>query len=230
MRFYFAAVGFAALLLQSSHPSVRAQEADPGRVHTQSGQDLGPISLRDITEAESGVRFTEAADIQRRQAQTLLDRYIEVLVLRNNAIMVLTKVMYRMTFGPASYDPAPVRLPGVANNKFLTEQGFVFDASAVKRAGLIAYEVQATKIATCFVYDAFLGDGIELTRELHGHVCYRLADRTAQALEREMLILLSRARFAKSSDASDFSVTLGIPAARIAARPGPLALMTALPD
>ena len=144
--------------------------------------------------------------------------------------MVVTKVLYRMTFGPASYDPAPLKLEFVARNKFLIQQGFVFDPSTVKRAGLIAYEVQATKTATCFVYNAFLSDGIELTRELHGYVCYRLADRTVQALEREMLVLLSRARFAKSSDASDFSVTLGIPAARIAARPGTLALMTALPD
>jgi hypothetical protein len=219
MRFWVATVGFAALLSLVPEFSASAQGTDPGRVHTQSGQDLGAINLRDITETESGVRFTEAADVQRRQAQTLLDRFVEVLVLRNNAVLVLTKVMHRMTFGPANYDPAPTSLNTIGRIAFLTEQGFVFDEHAIKRAGLIAYEVQASKTATCFVFAAFLGDGIELTRELHGYVCYRLADRTAETLEREMLILLSRARFAKSSDASDFSVTLEIPAARLAALP-----------
>jgi len=191
------------------------QAPDPPRLHTESGEDLGAINLQEITEAESGVRFTSPGDVKERKAQTFHDRQVESVVLRNNASLVLTKVMYRKTFGPANYDPAPNWLKSIAASKFLRDQGFVFDESSVKRAGRLAYEVQSSSSATCFVYTAFLGDGIELTRELHGLVCYRIRDRSAEELEREMLALLARAHFAKSSDKSDFSVTLEIPVARL---------------
>lgn len=204
-----------AFLVTGSISEARGQAPDPPRLHTQSGEDLGTLNFHEIAEADSGVRFTSPGDVKVRKAQTFSDRQVESVVLRNNASLVLTKTMYRKTFGPASYDPAPYWLKSVAEEKFLRDQGFAFDENKVGRAGRIAYEVQSSTTATCFVYTAFLGDGIELTRELHGWVCYRIGDRSAEELEREMLGLLARARFAKSSDKSDFSVTLEIPAARL---------------
>jgi hypothetical protein len=181
-------------------------------VRTQSGQDLGPLKLQDISEAESGVRFTNAEDVSRRQLAILSDRRVEGLTLRNEATLIYTRSVVRgATFGPASYDPAVSTLRSHAGTKYLDYYGFVFDENAIKRAGRLAYEVQQTRLAACFIYGAFLGDGINLTQEIHGTVCHRGGNGTAVALEREMLSLLSRARFAQASNASDFSVTFEIP-------------------
>jgi len=206
---------FTALVLLSLAAPATAQGSDPQRVRTQSGQDLGPLNLQDITEAESGVRFTNADDVSRRQQAILSDRRVEGLTLRNEATLIYTKPVSRSsTFGPANYDPAASTLKSQARTKYLDYYGFVFDERAIKRAGRVAYEIQKTKLGACFIYGAFLGDGINLTQEIHGTVCHRGGDGTAEALEREMLSLLSHARFAQPLNGSDFSVTLEIPAAQ----------------
>lgn len=212
MRCIVLAGGIAALLF-SIAPFAHAQGTDPTHVRTQSGEDLGILSLQDISEGESSVHFIQPGDVKRRQAQVLKDRRIEALILRNNASLTYTKIIIRRnTFGPASYDLAPTRLAYRAGTNYLTDHGFAFKENEIKRAGTVAYEVQASAKGTCFLYDAFLSDGIDLTQEVNGSICYRSGVRSAAQLEQEMLSLLSRARFARGSSSSDFSATLEIPA------------------
>ena len=222
-------MGAAALLLASA-ALANAQGMSPGRVYTFSGEDLGALNLQDITESDSSVRFTGAGDISRRQVSLLRDRRVELVTLRNNSSLVLTVLDRRINFGPASYDPAPGALSFLGHAKILTDLGFAFDASAVKRAGTVVYEAQTTNSATCFIYAAFLGDGIYLTRQIHGAACYLRGDRTTEEVEREMLSLLARARFARASNPSDFSVTLEIPASRLASAPIAPAIVAALSE
>jgi len=204
------------LVVLSFAGPVAVQGTDHGRAYTFSGEDLGAINLHDIMEDESSVRFASAGNVSRRQLTVLRDRRVELVTLRNGASMVVTTVLdRRVNFGPASYDPARGALNFLGRIKVLTDLGFVFDETAVKRAGRVAYEVQLSASVTCFVYDAFLGDGVNLVQQIHRAAWYAKDVRTAAELEREMLSLLALARFARASNPSDFSVTLEIPAARL---------------
>jgi hypothetical protein len=81
------------------------------------------------------------------------------------------------------------------------DRGIVFDLAGVKHAGPFAYFVQESTSSTCFVFRSFFGDTSKGRPDnigdqgSYGNVCYPSSERTAGALEAEMLALLGRVRF-----------------------------------
>src|ERR1700676_1429673 len=85
------------LLLMSSFISAHgvAQTSSDNHVRTFSGNDLGELNAKDITESESAIRFTEPGDVKTRRAAKLSDRIWERLILRNNSVLTYTKAFLR---------------------------------------------------------------------------------------------------------------------------------------
>ena len=210
-----------ALLLTVS--AAHAQAPGDGHFRTYGGIDLGAPALKDITEAESAVRFTDPADVKSRRAATLSDRTLEQLILRNDAILSYTKgFLRRQDFGPRAPGKAFAELPYLTNTQFFISRRIRYDERDAKQAGWLAYLAQSSATDTCFVFNAYLGDSLRFDQQVHGNVCFPAASRSAAQLEREMLTLLSHARFAQSMNASSFTVSLEIPETALAA-PAPAA-------
>jgi hypothetical protein len=129
----------------------------------------------------------------------------------------------REDFGNTGVEQAAAWLKNVVASKFYADRGIQYDDRQVKRAGEIAYLVQSSASATCFVYKALLGDSQRKDQDIYGGVCYDLRSRTPEALEREMLSILSRARFAQTLEKSSFTVSLQIPETQLAAATSPVA-------
>ena len=214
-----------ALLLTVS--GAHAQAPSDNHVRTLSGLDLGAANYKDITEAESAVRFTDPADVKSRRAATLNDRTLELLVLRNNAVLVYSRVyLRRQDFGPRVPGKALADLPYQLNTDFLRSRGIHYDEHDAKQAGLLAYLVQSSATDTCFVFNAYVGDAVRFDQQIRGNVCYPVASRSPAQLEKAMLVLLSRARFASAMDHDSFTVSFEFSEAVIlqppAAQPGTL--------
>jgi hypothetical protein len=205
----------AALLTVSG---AHAQTPGDNHVRTYSGLDLGAADLKDITEAESAVRFTDPGDVKSRRAATLSDRTREQLTLSNGAILIYTRLFLRgYTFGPRSPGKAFAELPYQTNTTFLRSRRIRYEEQDAKQAGALAYLVQSSATDTCFVFNAYLGNSIDFNQQVHGNVCYSVASRSAARLEREMLTLLSHARFPETMQASSFTVSFEIPETALAA-------------
>jgi hypothetical protein len=188
-----------------------AQTRLPDHWYTSGGIDLGRPDWQDITDAEGAVRFTDPQDVKLRKAAKLSDRYAEQITLRNNATLNYTRLYSsRDDFGNTGVEQAAVWLKNVVASKFYADRGIQYDDRQVKRAGELAYLVQSTGQATCFAYKALLGDSRRKDQDIYGGVCSP-SSRTATALEQEMLLLLSHARFAVSMDNSSFTASLQIP-------------------
>jgi hypothetical protein len=189
-----------------------AQILNDNHVRTPSGEDLGIPTYQDINEAESRVRFIEASDVKKRQAAKLTDRYKEFLTLKNNASLSYSKLYSnRSDFGATQPAMAMSHLTDIVNSDFYKNKGVKYDERDAKQIGMLAYLVQSSSTDTCFVFNAFLGDASTFNQQIYGGVCFRVQFRTPAALEREMLVLLSHARFAKRSDSSSFTVSFEIP-------------------
>jgi hypothetical protein len=191
MRIWLA----AAVLILSGCALPRA----PGREYTVGGQDLGSSSGRKITVAESQVSFSGENDpVRSREANSLRDRYVENLVLSNGAILGYEK-LYNSGF--TSRDTPADLVKYEVDKPRYRDRGIVFDRTGVKRAGQFFYFVQESTTSTCFVFRAFFGDTSKGRPDnigdqgSYGNVCYSSSERSAAALEAEMLALLGRVRF-----------------------------------
>lgn len=199
-------------------PSARAQTTSDTHYRTYGGNDLGTPNLTDISEAESAVRFTDPADVKSRQAGKLSDRTIEQLTLRNGATLTYNRIFLRgQDFGPRVTGKALAELPYQVNNRFLISHGIRYDEHVAKQAGLLAYLAQSSATDTCFIFNAYLGDSVHFDQQVHGRFCVPVADQSAQALERQMLTLLSHARFPQSVGDRNFTVSFEIPETALAA-------------
>ena len=209
-----------ALLLTVS--GAHAQTPGDQHIRTYGGIDLGVPALKDITEAESAVRFTDPADVKSRRAGTLSDRTLEQLILRNDAILSYSRMFLRSSdFGPRAPGKAFAELPFQTNTGFLRSRRIRYEAQDAKQAGWLAYLAQSSATDTCFVFNAYLGDSIRFDQQVHGHVCFPVASRSAAQLEQEMLTLLSHARFAQTMNASSLTVSFEIPETALAAPAAP---------
>ena len=212
----------AAIVLIAAQPAAvltaRAQASNETHYRTYGGNDLGVPNLKDISEAESAVRFTDSGDVKRRQAATLSDRTLEQLTLSNGALLTYNRIFLRLQdFGPRVVGKALAELPYQTNNRFLISRGIRYDEHDAKQAGWLAYLVQSSATDTCFIFNAYLGDSVHFDQQVHGRVCKSAASQSASQLEREMLTLLSHARFAQSVGDRSFRVSFEIPEAALIA-------------
>jgi len=212
------AAAFVLALFTAQHAP--AQTNLPGHLYTGTGADLGVPDWRDIPESESAVRFTDPQDVKSRKAAKFQDRYAENITLRNNGLLAYRRLFGRASsFGTNGIDQAAVWLRQEIETSFYAQRGIKYDERQVKRAGEVAYFVQSSPTATCFLFNALLGDGLRRDQDIGGNVCYDPKTRTAEALEREMLSILSRARFGEPSDKNSFTVSFQIPDSMIPPRP-----------
>jgi hypothetical protein len=210
--------GLALLTASLTSAAAPAQSPNDDHIRTIGGVDLGAANFKDITEADSSVRFTDSSDVKSRRAVTLSDRTYERLVLRNNAMMTYAKVFLRgQNFGPRVPSKAFAELPYSIRGDFLTSRGIKYDDHDAKQAGSLAYLVQSSSTDTCFVFNAYLGDAVSFDKQVFGNICYPVARRSVAQLEQEMLTLLSHARFPQSMDSSSFTVSFEIPQTTLAA-------------
>jgi hypothetical protein len=204
-----AAVFALTLLAAQQAP---AQTNLPGHLYTGTGIDLGAPDWRDIPESESAVRFTDPQDVKSRKAAKFQDRYAENITLRNNGLLAYRRLFGRASsFGTSGIEQAAVWLRQEVEKDFYAQRGIKYDERQVKRAGELAYFVQSSATATCFLFNALLGDGLRRDQDIGGNVCFDPKLRTAAALEQEMLSILSRARFGAPSDKNSFTVSFQIP-------------------
>jgi hypothetical protein len=82
------------------------------------------------------------------------------------------------------------------------DRGIIFDRSKVRGAGPLVYLVQSSPTHTCFIAYFVFGTGTGESRqeargdqEVSSSICYLAASKTATDLEREMVDILSRARY-----------------------------------
>lgn len=191
-----------------------AQTRLPDHWYTSGGIDLGKPDWQDIPESESLVRFTDPQDVKLRKAAKLADRYAEEITLRNNASLTYTRLFgRRQDFGTGGVDQAAAWLRYSVETKFYRDRGIEFSDRYVQKAGELAYITQSSSTDTCFIFRALLGDSVTRDQDIVGGVCYRgrVPGRSAAALEKEMLTILARARFAARSDKSSFTVSFNIP-------------------
>jgi len=183
-----------------------------GGKSTTIAESTAPTQTKDIFEGESEVRFTVSSDVKSRRARMMQDRYQETIILKNNAPMVYNRALPGgPDFGPADVKIAAQTLGEQAEIKMVKDAGVVFDASKVKTVGKLAYFVGEHQGNTCFLYSALIGDQTRANKHIRGNICYPDRARSVEALEREMLPLLSHARFQDMEKRDVYTVTLGVP-------------------
>ncbi len=174
-------------------------ERDPNKQYNVIGQELGTRTFHEIDAYDSKVSFVGADPVKRREVQNLRDRYREKITLKNNGLVEYSKLFhggFSPTFTDAEMIEAMVAQPGYK------DRGIVFDRSKVKGAGPLVYLVQSSPTHTCFiayfVFGTATGESRQEARgnqEVGSNVCYPAASKTAVDLEREMVDILSRARY-----------------------------------
>jgi hypothetical protein len=184
------AVGMMALLTACQ------PERQHDHVYTINGQDLGAKKFSEISPSESKVSFIGEDPAKRREAMALLDRYSEHVYLKNNAVLFYTKV-----FSGGFIDRGEDMLRLELDDPFFKDSGIVYDRSKVRKASYFSYIVQSSPTFRCFLAHGTFGIGKEArqsssgNQEISVNVCYPAAAKSEEAVEGEMLDLLSRARY-----------------------------------
>jgi len=174
-------------------------ERDPNKQYTVMGQELGTRTFRDIDGYDSKVSFIGADPVKRREIQNFTDRYRERITLKNNGLIEYSK-LFRGGFSPKFTDAEMIE--AVVVQPPYKDRGITFDRSKVRNAGSLVYLVQSSATHTCFIaYFVFGTASGESRQEARGNqevgssICYPATAKTAIDLEREMVDILSRARY-----------------------------------
>jgi hypothetical protein len=174
-------------------------ERDPNKQYTVMGQEIGTRTFREIAAYDSKVSFVGADPVKRREAQNLRDRYRERITLNNNGVVEYSK-LFRGGFS-AKFTDADMIEAMVAQAAY-KDRGIIFDRSKVRGAGPLVYLVQSSLTHTCFVAYFVIGTATDESRqdargnqEVSSSICYPAASKTSVYLEREMVDILSRARY-----------------------------------
>lgn len=131
--------------------------------------------------------------------QNLKDRYREKITLNNNGILDYSRLSIG-GFSPRYTDADMIE--SMIDKPFYKDRGITFDGSKVKTAGEIVYFVQSSPTDNCFVayfiFGTATGESRQTARgdrEVGANICYRATAKTAADVEREMLDILTRARY-----------------------------------
>lgn len=126
-------------------------------------------------------------------------RYRERITLNNNGLVEYSK-LFRGGFSPTFTDADMIE--AVVVQPAYKDRGIIFDRSKVKGAGPLLYLVQSSPTHICFiayfVFGTATGESRQEARgnqEVGSSICYPAASKTATDLEREMVDILSRARY-----------------------------------
>jgi hypothetical protein len=167
--------------------------------YTVSGQELGARGFRDIDAYDGKISFAGEDPVKRREAETLRDRYVERITLKNNGTLRYEKLF---VLGFTSRDTPTDMIQSVLDGMFYKDRGIAFDRSKIKQTGQFTYFVQSSATDNCFVAYATFGSPGSNARQnslgnesTYASMCYKLTSKNAAGLEREMVDLLSRARY-----------------------------------
>jgi hypothetical protein len=171
---------------------------DPNTDYTNTGEPLGAKQRKEITLAESRVSFIGTDPTKKHEAQNLRDRYLEIITLKNNGTITYDKLFKAFYADHTNEDNL---ISQVENWDIFKKEGISLPKASIKKRDWFAYATLSSSSYTCFMFRGKFGYGTGPERgegqneEAFGGICYRSAAKTADAIEAEMLEILSRIRF-----------------------------------